>query len=279
MDIPEREGSGFVGHHGPDFVKFNDVWSQVLNFLYDQDGSIYMIDWYDKNQCHHNNVEGHDRSNGRIFKLVYNNQKWTPIDLQKKSSHELIELLSSKNQFYARHARRILQERGPDNSVQQELVDLINSAKNETARLNALWALHVSGGLTDVEGLKLLANGNEYIRAWAIQLLCEKDAPRAELLTQFAKMAATDPSPVVRLYLASVMQKTPPQERWPVLKNLLAHAEDAKDHNLPLMYWYASEAAVGADSRQAIKLLSETKIPKVRQFIARRIATKSVARN
>jgi hypothetical protein len=102
MDILERQGSGYVGHHGPDFVNFNDSWSQVLNLLYDQNGSVYFIDWYDKNQCHHNNVEGHDRTNGRIFKLVYNEEKWTPVDLQKKTNDELIELLAHKNQWYAR---------------------------------------------------------------------------------------------------------------------------------------------------------------------------------
>jgi hypothetical protein len=190
-----------------------------------------------------------------------------------------VELLSNKNQFYARHARRILQERGPDQSVQSDIRDFIQNAKNETARLNALWALHVTGGLTDAEGVKLLENGNEYVRAWTIQLLCEKDAPRPELLKHFAKMAAADPSPIVRLYLASVMQKTPPQDRPPVLKNLLAHPEDANDHNLPLMYWYAAEGTVSADSQQAIKLLSDAKIPKVRQFIARRVASKAVAQN
>jgi len=24
MDIPERQGSGFVGHHAPNFINFND---------------------------------------------------------------------------------------------------------------------------------------------------------------------------------------------------------------------------------------------------------------
>ena len=27
--------------------------------------TCFMIDWYDKNQCHHNDVNGHDRTNGR----------------------------------------------------------------------------------------------------------------------------------------------------------------------------------------------------------------------
>src|SRR4030095_6922846 len=114
MDVLERKGSGYIAHHGHDFINFNDKWSQSLNMLTDQDGSMFMIDWYDKNQCHHNNVEGHDRTNGRIFKLVYNQEKWTPVDLQRKTSDELIELLTHKNQWYARHAQRILLERFAD---------------------------------------------------------------------------------------------------------------------------------------------------------------------
>jgi len=34
-----------------------------------QDGSVYMIDWYDKNQCHSPNPAVHDRTTGRIFKV------------------------------------------------------------------------------------------------------------------------------------------------------------------------------------------------------------------
>ena len=67
MDIPVRVGSGYVGKHGPDFINFQDRWSQVLNMLCDQDGSMFMIDWYDANQCHHNRYDGHDRSNGDVL--------------------------------------------------------------------------------------------------------------------------------------------------------------------------------------------------------------------
>src|SRR5205807_5918099 len=112
MDIPERSGSGFVGRHGKDFLNFNDTWSQTLNQTYDQDGSVYIIDWYDKNQCHHTRVDGHDRSNGRIYKIVYNDQKMSRVDLAKLSDQELVKLVPSKNEFMSRHARQILQERG-----------------------------------------------------------------------------------------------------------------------------------------------------------------------
>ena len=86
-------------------------------------------------------------------------------------------------------------------------------------------------------------------------------------------MAKKDKSPLVRLYLASAMQRLKVKQRVPVLKGLLGHAEDVDDQNLPLMYWYAAEAVVAADKVAAVQLLAACKIPKVRQFITRRMAT------
>jgi len=111
MDIPERAGSGYVGKHGKDFLNFNDSWSQTLNQLYDPDGSVLIIDWYDRNQCHHTREDGHDRSNGRIYQIVYRDQKTTRVDLARLSDTQLVKLVPSKNEFMSRHARRLLQER------------------------------------------------------------------------------------------------------------------------------------------------------------------------
>jgi putative membrane-bound dehydrogenase-like protein len=274
MDIPERQGSGFVGRHGPDFVNFNDTWSQVLNMLYDQDGSVYIIDWYDKNQCHHGNEAGHDRSNGRIFKLVYGDAKVTKIDLQKESDVKLVEYLGHKNEFYARHARRILQERAAHadlGTVHTSLKSMLRNSTSDVHQLRALWTLHVTGGLDEKTAMGLLESSHEFVRAWTIQLLAEGKDVGEEALKKFAGMAANDPSPVVRLYLASAMQRVEPGKRWEVVTALLNHADDAQDHNLPYLYWYAAEGAIAADPQRGVKLLQTAKIPKVRQFIARRV--------
>ena len=102
MDIPEAKGSGFVGHHGKDFILFNDLWSQIINLRYDQDGSVYMIDWYDKNQCHSPNPAAHDRSNGRIFKIVYGDTKTTKVDLSKLTDVQLAELQLGNHEWLVR---------------------------------------------------------------------------------------------------------------------------------------------------------------------------------
>lgn len=275
MDIPIRQGSGYIGKHGVDFLNFNDRWSQVLNLLYDQDGSVFMIDWYDKNQCHHNNTDGHDRANGRIFKVVYNQAKVTRLDLHLKSDLELVELQLHPNDWYVRQSRRILQERGPGEPVHKALVKMIRENRDTTRRLRALWTLHVTGGLDETLALGLLQDPDEYMRAWTIQLLAENSKPTTAALESFARLGKEDKSPFVRLYLAAALQRTPVSERGLILERLVAHAEDAQDHNLPLMYWYAMEPVVALDSNAGLKLLTASKIPILRQYITRRMVSGS----
>jgi len=122
--------------------------------------------------------------------------------------------------------------------------------------------------------MKALSDKDEYVRGWAIQLLAEDRRPSAGALEKFVAMAKEDASPVVRLYLACAMQRTPLAQRMPVLEGLLAHEEDAEDPNLPLMEWYALEPVVGADRRVGAGVLGKVKFPQVREFVARRLAGK-----
>ena len=305
MDIPVRKGSGFVGQHGADFLKFNDPWSQVVDLRAGADGSIYMIDWYDKTQCHLNAIEAHDRSNGRIYKISYGKKKVAKVDLQKLNDEELVKLLASKNAWHARHAQRILQERyatlaaqihsaqgtglekiqrtldsfgKPSDMTRPRLLrsdlERTGNAKTTPQRLRKLWTLHSAGGLSEPFAAKSLKDSDELIRAWTIQLTCEDKKPSDALLKEFARMAREDQSPVVRLYLASALQRLPVAQRGEILEGLLGHAEDAQDHNLPLMYWYAAEPVAGESVASAAKLLKATKIPQVREYITRRMTAK-----
>jgi hypothetical protein len=81
-----------------------------------------------------------------------------------------------------------------------------------------------------------------------------------------------DRSPLVRLYLASALQRTPVAKRWDVLTGLMAHSEDASDHNQPMMVWYAMEPAVELDMPRALALAASTKLPQLFSFTVRRIA-------
>ena len=163
-----------------------------------------------------------------------------------------------------------------DEAVRVRLLDIATTHPYESRRLRAVWVLHVIGALTPDATEKLLADRNEFVRAWAIQLALDCPEPNlAELVPRFEELAANDPSPVVRLYLASALQQLPLEQRWTILERLVAHAEDASDHNLPLMLWYAAEPLAKVDSSQALDLALPCgkSIPIIREFMIRRIAS------
>jgi putative heme-binding domain-containing protein len=91
-------------------------------------------------------------------------------------------------------------------------------------------------------------------------------------------MAQSDPSPVVRLYLACCLQRLPLAQRWPIAVGLLSHAEDAQDANLPLLYWYGIEPLVPEDPVRMLPIAAAARVPLVREFSARRAVEEAIAR-
>ena len=276
VDVIERKGSGYLGRHAPDFLFTRDRWSLILNLQYGPDGSVFMIDFYEKNLCHNPNPGLYDRSNGRLYKITYDQHgpRREPVgDLQELTDSQLAALQLHENDWYVRHARRILQERaqrgGLSPEARKRLREILNNP-DVTRQLRALWALHATDSSSETDLLDCLGR-SEHLRAWAIQLLAEQKTVSGPALGKFRSLARSDPSPMVRLYLAAAVQRLPLAQRPEILVELLSHAEDAHDHNLPLMYWYATEPVVGADQAVALDLLRRAEIPLVRKFIARRM--------
>ncbi|MFT3881871.1 MAG: DUF1080 domain-containing protein [Gemmatales bacterium] len=267
MDRLTRKGSGFVASHGPDFLLANDAWARFINMQYGPDGNVFLIDWYDQQACHRNEPEIWDRSNGRVYKIIHRNTigKETDLkklggDLSKVDTDKLKELAKHDNQWYVRHARRILQERESHKAVN----DLKEFANIPTSR---------GPGTRSTRKVQKQV-GDEYERAWDIQRACQTSDMHGHQseLNRYAQMAKNDPSPVVRLYLASALQRMQVEDRWDIIEGLVSHAEDNGDHNLPLMYWYAAEPLAEADPARALKLAIASKVPML-EFMVRRISS------
>ena len=88
---------------------------------------------------------------------------------------------------------------------------------------------------------------------------------------QLVDRAKHDPSPVVRLELASLAQRSDIDAASPIVIALLAHAEDSSDHNLPLMYWYGVSRVLQMRPELASAIQQASKIPMVSQFASRQI--------
>jgi putative heme-binding domain-containing protein len=289
-DVLNPKGSGYVGSHGPDFLLTGDKASQILNLRYGPDGQAWMIDWYDMQACHLSDPGKHDRSNGRIYKIVYGDfEQSQTVDLGKATDLELAKHMLHPNDWYVRHSRRLLQQRAAAGKVADEAVtylkQLTASDPSDTRRLRGAWALAAMERLDAATCEAMLVDKSEYVRGWGVQLGLEsKLAASAVTPSKLAKLAVAEPSPVTRLYLAAAAQRIPVEQRWALVRSLIenggdANASDAKDHNLPLMIWYAAEPLADVDLEQAMELGMDagSSLPTVRNNMLRRIGASSNA--
>ena len=271
-DFLEAKGSGFIGRHGDDALLANDPQWVGFSVELGPDGAVYILDWHDADIC---GASVLTKETGRIFRFAPKGlPAKTGLNLAALSDAELIELQLHRNDWYVRRARVLLQQRAAEGhlsaDVPAKLWTMFEQQSDDGRKLRALWALHVTKNLPTERLVALLDDPAPYIRGWAIQLLAEDFAPGAAALAKFAALAQTDPSPVVRLYLASVLNRLPLADRWPIAAGLVQHGEDTADHNLPKMIWFAVEPLVLADPAKALALASQSNLPLVSQFIARR---------
>jgi putative membrane-bound dehydrogenase-like protein len=272
-DVFEPKGSGVVAKHAKDFLMGNDPWFRGLDCQYGPDGGVFVTDWTDTGECH--NYDKCDATNGRIYKITYGDAKPVKVDLSKRLDEELIVLAGHRNQWFPRHAQRLLQERTIEGKLGAETPALIRKRLLEEpdarVRLRLLWMAHVTKALDDETYKECLGAADEHLRAWAVRLRLESPVAATDL-APLALMAKQDASPVVRLELASALQRLPLADRAAIAEGLLGREEDATDAQLPLMIWYGIEPLVATDKARALSLLAQAKIPQVRQFITRRLA-------
>ena len=273
-DLLHRVGSGYTASHGSDFLVAKDPWYMGVTLLYGPDGAVFASDWSDTGECH--SVRNTRRHTGRIFKISYGQPANVRVDLARQTNAELVELQLHRNDWYVRHARRLLHERtgrGDDMSaVHRQLHSMFATQTDVTRQLRALWALQVTGGCDEPFLIELLAHPSEHLRSWAIRLLCADRRPPAAALQRFEELAARGDSPLVRLHLASALQRLSLEQRWEIAAALAARGEDADDANLPLMVWYGIEPLVHEDLQRFVAFAAITKIPLLRRHIARRVA-------
>jgi putative membrane-bound dehydrogenase-like protein len=229
--------SSFKGSHGGDLLIANDTWFRPVDLTLGPDGSVYVADWYDKRAAHLDPIDNWDKTNGRVYKIEYRGTpKLGPIDLRNQSSAELVELLKHPNKWWRNEARRLLAER-QDQSVYPTLRKWVLEEKGVVA-LEALWALHVSGGGDGVSLVELLKHSDEYVRAWGVRLATDipLGSPR-----QLFVAAASDRSPVVLAQLACSARRMHVEDARSVVVRMMQNPACADDPQLSLLIWWVIE--------------------------------------
>jgi putative heme-binding domain-containing protein len=283
----QPEGSTFTTHFQEDFLVSSDRWFRPVKSLVGPDGALYVADWYDYNISHSDPKDRSrwympSRDTGRIWRVVPEGTnpkadgKWP---LSKLSNDDLAGLLKHGNAWYTREARRILMERH-DPAICPRLDEMVRDEQDPRLALEALWALYVSGGLTDELALKLLDHPVEHIRAWTIRLLGDRRQVPQRFGDRLVELAQHEPSVTVRNQLACTCKRLPGSVAMPIVERLLGRAEDVADPQIPLLLWWAIEDKAISDRDQVLKLVSSAESwnrPLTRSVVVERLARRYLA--
>lgn len=275
-DVLERQGSGFTARHGDDFLMANnDAWVGFSTAI-GPDGGLYILDWHDRDIC---GSQVLNEDTGRIFKVMPDvslADEWEGRydDISTLTDEQLVALQTRNSAWHARRARLNLQVRSAKGELAEDtheiLLALFRDESNPDWRLRAMWALHVTGGFSDSDLIEALSHDDEYVRSWAVQMLAENLSVPESALEKFRQMARQDQSPVVRLYLASALQRLDDEQRWEIAEQLMMRGEDENDHNIPKMIWFGFEPLVEANPVRALALAGRSKLRPLARFASRR---------
>jgi hypothetical protein len=149
-----------------------------------------------------------------------------------------------------------------------------------------MWGLYAMNKLISESYLN---HPNEHIRAWLIRLMMddqpidtlfgprEKALPNnnPEFVQKLVQQALTDTSGLVRLTLASALQRLPVESRGELAKALAFRSEDKNDHNIPLLVWAGIIPLVELDPEKLLEVARSTEWSNLRTWIARAITERS----
>lgn len=273
QQVNHRVASGFdTVHAGKDQLFCTDPKYVAVDLQYGPDGAVYFLDWYDQQHCHNPNTERWERNNGRIYRMQWEaSYRPVKVDLSARSDAELVSLHGHKNEWFARTARRLLQERVQSRPIQAEVAgllgELFSGHVDPAIRLRALWSLNAVGHFTAQVAERALHDPDEFVRSWGIQLATDQRRASAEQLSEFVRFAKADPSPVVRRYLASALQRVPEETAWALAEALSQHGEDRADRNIPLLLWDGLAPRMALHPDRAFTLADRTPLPQLADFI------------
>jgi putative membrane-bound dehydrogenase-like protein len=213
-DVLSPRGPIFVASRSPaeqksEFFASRDPAFRPVGIELGPDGALYLLDMQ-RNVIEHPDyipkkvLEKIDiragENRGRIYRITPKGglPPRTP-GLRRASSSELVEWLSSSNQWWRYTAQRLLVERGDTASV--PALKKIASGNEPLGRLHALWTLDGLGSLDETAVLRALRDDHPGIRENAL-LLAERYLPGSKKIQARVLSMADDPDARVRFQTA-----------------------------------------------------------------------------
>jgi putative membrane-bound dehydrogenase-like protein len=238
FDRVDRNGSTYAGRPEQDFLQANDAWFMPVAQKIGPDGSLYVLDWYDRYHCYQDanrDPEGIDRLKGRLYRVRYKDAPRAPkLDMARESTDRLIEQLASPNGHFRDTAQRLLTERN-EPAITPKLERLVlDESASRPGRMHALWTLVGSGPLEPAFHTRLLGHPDRVLRAWGVRAAGNARTTDESLRKQVVALA-TDPALDVVLQVAIAARKIEGIDAVPLLVEIIGRSGD--DPALPRVAW------------------------------------------
>jgi putative membrane-bound dehydrogenase-like protein len=250
-------GATFATNDVDAVIRTTDRRFRPVDIKHGPDGAIYIADWYDGQVNHYRNHEGQiTKDDGRIYRLRAAGSKagYAPFNYRQSSAAELLSLLRSENRWTRETALQVIADRR-DAAFIAPLRQILAARTVGQPSLEALWALNLSGGLTEEAALELLTHPDPYVRAWTVRLLGDREIS-VNISRAIVDMAARETNVEARSQLAATAKRLPATAALPLLEVLIAHDEDVTDPYIPLQLWWAMESKVATDREAVVGLFT-----------------------
>lgn len=160
----DREGSGYVGRHEPDFMLAEDPFYRGLDMRFGPDGQMYLIDWSDTGECHEH--DGVHRTSGRVYRIAYEGAASGPsvADLRDPNVWTIADRFDARNRWFRTQALIMQSEKEFRTGFWPLVMFLSTSAGSQNPNSitsDDLFRLHNLLGQTEPDGVTLEPNPPE----------------------------------------------------------------------------------------------------------------------
>jgi putative heme-binding domain-containing protein len=259
-DAIEKNGSTYKCKGQDDFLSANDAWFMPVVQKTGPDGSLYVLDWYDRYHCYQDATRdpaGIDRLKGRLYRVRY---KDTPrrvnFDLATETNEQLIERLGNANIYDREIAQRLLTERllsNDDPATRKTLESLVlaDAPPSEKGRRHALWVLAGAGNPSDDFLKALLSDDLAFNRSWGVRIAGNAGKASEDVRTMIAAMT-DDLDADVRLQVAIAARKIEGIDVMTTLLGVLDNSEG--DVLIPHVVWQNLYPTLDRDADRFVEI-------------------------
>ena len=201
-----RDGPRWRLEKLPDFIQSSDEMFRPVAIKTGPDGSLYIVDWYNKIISHNEVPRNHperDKKRGRIWRVKHRDQKPFPVpDFAEFSGDELTAKLGGESLAQSHLAWQAITDRQLTNLAPRLKGIAADGSQTAPRRIASLWALEGVGG-ADIPIIKaMIHDPNRNLRREAVRALARPVVFWKEDRVRLLEPHLSDPDPEVRAEVA-----------------------------------------------------------------------------